>query len=375
MRRSIRMTSGRSARASASASGRPPPRRRPRNPAPRRTCRAARRGRRGGRRRSGSGSGRVTASVRRTSGDRGHARGDRRAAAGLRLDRERPATPLDPLAHRWRDRSRGPARRRGRRSRREPDPVVADVERDDVAHVRQREARPGSRRRAWRRWPAPPARSAAARPRPPGAVARRRRSTLNVAGTPLTAPTIRRPRRRTPPAGFRRPACDGRERSTARRASARLSRARRAPRRCVDRGSTGRSLAWAAASSWVTIPIRPCAMVSWISRAIRCRSSSTPASRACVSSWACSPAFSSSATSSRARRLAALLVLLGDLLADDRAAADDDGLDGDDRDVERPGPASVCGNPAISVLTRIEWQGHPRRRAAAAAGSRRRRSR
>ena len=34
--------------------------------------------------------------------------------------------------------------------------------------------------------------------------------------------------------------------------------------------------------------------------------------------------------------LAALLVLLGDLLADDGAAADDDGLDGDDHDVERP---------------------------------------
>ena len=41
-------------------------------------------------------------------------------------------------------------------------------------------------------------------------------------------------------------------------------------------------------------------MVSWISRAIRARSSRMPASRAWVSSWAWSPAFSTSATSSLA---------------------------------------------------------------------------
>jgi len=46
------------------------------------------------------------------------------------------------------------------------------------------------------------------------------------------------------------------------------------------------------------MPASPWARVSWISRAIRCRSSCTPASRACTSSWACSPAFSASAASS-----------------------------------------------------------------------------
>ena len=46
------------------------------------------------------------------------------------------------------------------------------------------------------------------------------------------------------------------------------------------------------------IPVRPWARVSWISRAMRWRSSSTPASRAWVSSWACSPSFSAIAASS-----------------------------------------------------------------------------
>ena len=44
-----------------------------------------------------------------------------------------------------------------------------------------------------------------------------------------------------------------------------------------------------AACSWVMIPVSPWARVSWISLAIRCRSSSTPASRAWASSWSCRP--------------------------------------------------------------------------------------
>ena len=64
--------------------------------------------------------------------------------------------------------------------------------------------------------------------------------------------------------------------------------------------SAGRSSACSAASSWATIPMSPCAIVSWISRAIRARSSRMPASRAWVSSWAWSPAFSTSAVSSLA---------------------------------------------------------------------------
>ena len=46
------------------------------------------------------------------------------------------------------------------------------------------------------------------------------------------------------------------------------------------------------------IPVSPWARVSWISRAIRCRSSWTPASRAWVSSCCCRPAFSDSVASS-----------------------------------------------------------------------------
>ena len=47
------------------------------------------------------------------------------------------------------------------------------------------------------------------------------------------------------------------------------------------------------------IPVRPCARVSWISRAIRCRSSPAPASLAWMSNWACSPVFSAIISSSR----------------------------------------------------------------------------
>ena len=80
---------------------------------------------------------------------------------------------------------------------------------------------------------------------------------------------------------------------TERRASVRLSLASRAAlsiRRCT---SVGSSPACPAASSWVTTPISPWAMVSWISLAIRCRSSATPASWAWATSRACSPMFSS----------------------------------------------------------------------------------
>jgi|GEM_PF-3857286 len=52
------------------------------------------------------------------------------------------------------------------------------------------------------------------------------------------------------------------------------------------------------------MPVSPCARVSWISRAIRWRSSSTPASLAWASSRACRTAFSASdASSSRFVRL------------------------------------------------------------------------
>ena len=90
----------------------------------------------------------------------------------------------------------------------------------------------------------------------------------------------------------------GRSASTERRASVRLSRASRvAAAKCL-RHPAGSSAACSAACSWVTIPVRPWARVSWISRAIRCRSSRIPASLAWVSNCWCRPAFSASVASS-----------------------------------------------------------------------------
>ncbi len=84
------------------------------------------------------------------------------------------------------------------------------------------------------------------------------------------------------------------------------------------------------------IPVSPWAIVSWISRAIRCRSSRTPASRAWVSSCAWRPAFSSSAASSRASATRRSSFCSVTFSPNDGAGADRDGLDDDDREV--PGP-------------------------------------
>ena len=62
----------------------------------------------------------------------------------------------------------------------------------------------------------------------------------------------------------------------------------------------GTAAACLAACTWVMIPVRPWARVSWISRAMRWRSSSVPASRAWASSRAWSSAFSAIAASSLA---------------------------------------------------------------------------
>ena len=90
----------------------------------------------------------------------------------------------------------------------------------------------------------------------------------------------------------------GRSAWTERRASARLSLASRLALSIRRSRSASLLVCWAA-SSWVTMPVRPWARVSWISRAIRCRSSPAPASRAWVSNWACSPVFSAIISSSR----------------------------------------------------------------------------
>ena len=56
---------------------------------------------------------------------------------------------------------------------------------------------------------------------------------------------------------------------------------------------------------------------------------------------------------------AALLVLLGHLLAEHRPGADRDGLDDDDREIERPALRSSAGGPAMSVLTRMDVTAMP----------------
>ena len=116
-------------------------------------------------------------------------------------------------------------------------------------------------------------------------------------GTPLVAD-----QRATSPASasgslLSSSAC-GRSAWTERRASARLSRASRLALPIRRSRSASLPVCWAA-SSWVMIPVRPWARVSWISRAIRCRSSPAPASLAWVSNWACSPVFSAIISSSR----------------------------------------------------------------------------
>ena len=130
--------------------------------------------------------------------------------------------------------------------------------------------------------------------------------------------------------------CGGRDASTARRASARLSRARRAAASMWRCRSSGRSLAWpgrlelgddpgqALRDGVVDLARHPLPLVQDAGLA-RLRQQLGVQTGVLLERD----------LESR-EGLAALLVLFGDLLADDRAAADDDGLDGDDHDIERP---------------------------------------
>ena len=105
-----------------------------------------------------------------------------------------PARPAHPLPHRRQAEAAAVARARWPAV--EADAVVADVEGRPRPPCTTGSARPGSRRRAWRRWPGPPARCAAASPRPPGA------SAAAVAGG---GESTRRPRA-APTSARRRPA-------------------------------------------------------------------------------------------------------------------------------------------------------------------------
>ena len=104
---------------------------------------------------------------------------DRGPAAGLGLDRERARQPAEPLAHR-REAEAGPGLGRPAAARRPPGPRTRPRRRARPASRRRpcttASVRRGSRPRAWRRWRAPPAPSAGAPPRCPGAAAARRRS-------------------------------------------------------------------------------------------------------------------------------------------------------------------------------------------------------
>ena len=184
--------------------------------------------------------------------------------------------------------------RTGRVAGIESDAVVAHVERDLVVHVGNGQPDPGRVRvpghvrerllggaqqreldlrrhrpcRAGRLRPAPGFRSG-----PPSA--RRRRPAPRSAGSVRAARGAARPPTAAPRRGCPAPAG---------------SRPRHAAATLRDR--RGRLAACSAACSWVTIPVSPCASVSWISRAIRCRSSSTPASRAWAISCRCRSSFS-----------------------------------------------------------------------------------
>ncbi len=182
-----------------------------------------------------------------------------------------PVEPLHALAHAGRARTR-----RRRRWCVEADAVVAHVERHDVAPCR-RASRPtrdgrgvaadvGQRllRRAQQR-------DLDVRVQRARVAGRRhlRRDAVEL------RPALRDVGERVgQPRGLQRARARARAPSAAPRSGSRG----RAARRCRGGGASraGRPRACSAASSCVMIPVRPCASVSWISRAIRWRSSSTP---------------------------------------------------------------------------------------------------
>ena len=167
------------------------------------------------------------------------------------------------------------------------------------------------RRRARRASPRRPCRTASARPGSAGACLAdvgqrllggpeqrrldlrqqrpRRAGGVDLGGDPVQLRPALAPARRAPPAAGRPPAA----RAAAPAPSGGPRSGCRGPAAPPCRGAARvLGVLASAASSWVTMPVRPWASVSWISRASRCRSSSTPASRAWASSWACRPAFS-----------------------------------------------------------------------------------
>ena len=108
--------------------------------------------------------------------------------------------------------------------------------------------------------------------------------------------------------------------STERRASVRLSRASSSAFARWRSRSAGRSIAWLAASSWVMIPVRPCAIVSWISRGHPLPLVEDARLARLGEQLGVEAGVLLERRLEPGERLAAFLALLGHLLAEDRAA-------------------------------------------------------
>ena len=208
----------------------------------------------------------------------------------------RPRRPPAAASRSARSRCRGTASRPAGSN---PTPSSRDVQQHHVVHVRQREPRPWPPSRAGRRWSAPPGRPGTARPRCPPARGRGCRRSSSSAGDPglldqpRSARPAPRPAARSPAARAAAPGPSG---------GPRPGSTGPATGPGPGAGTTPRAgaLACSAASSWATIPARPCASVSWISPGQPLAAPRPPRpSRACSTSWACSAAFSAIASSSR----------------------------------------------------------------------------
>ena len=312
---------------------RPPPRRRPRGPGRRRASRAGRRGRPGGRRRSAAGWDSRRGDHRR-AGRRSPGRGPRRPS-------RRPA-PIRSRA----SRRRGPPAGASRSARTRPRPRTRARRRGSPSRRRGRRA---SRRRPCTTGSARRATAPAWRATFASASWAIRRSATSISGwsattSPVTATATGtalisdHSRATSASASGSVPASSaaGIDASTERRASVRLSRASRsALSRCrsrsvrpvarlVRRLELGDDPDQALGDGVVdlarhALPLVEHARLAGLGQQLRVQAGVLDRRRL-----------------QPRERLAALLVLLGDLLADEHARADDDRLDADDRDVEGP---------------------------------------
>ena len=177
------------------------------------------------------------------------------ASPASRLDRAAASRPARSRRRRRASPGRSRRRRRARPARPRPPCRTASARRAGAA-------------RAWRRWPAPPGPCAAASPRHRPAAAAASPVVETARGTPL---------QRRPAFGDRRPAPRAGGAASSGCGPQRLHRPARLgqalagqlARRVEVPAPAARRRDCSAAWSWVTMPVSPCASVSWISRAIR----------------------------------------------------------------------------------------------------------